>query len=32
VVSGVKDGDFRSATYSAMGRISKADYYDGEEK
>jgi uncharacterized cupin superfamily protein len=32
VVAGVKDGDFRSATYSGMGRMEKADYYDGEDQ
>jgi uncharacterized cupin superfamily protein len=32
VMAGVKNGDFRSASYSGMGRMEKADYYDGEEK
>ena len=32
VMAGVKDGDFRSATYSGMGRMEKADYYDGEDQ
>jgi len=32
VMAGVKSGDFRSATYSGMGRMTKADYYDGEDK
>jgi uncharacterized cupin superfamily protein len=31
IVAGVKDGDFRSASYSGMGRMAKADYYDGED-
>jgi len=32
VMAGMKNGDFRSATYSGMGRMAKADYYDGEDK
>jgi uncharacterized cupin superfamily protein len=32
VMAGVKNGDFRTASYSGMGRVEKADYYDGEEK
>jgi len=32
VMAGIKNGDFRSATYSGMGRIATADYYDGEDK
>jgi uncharacterized cupin superfamily protein len=32
VMAGVKNGDFRSATYAGMGRIEKADYFDGEDK
>ena len=30
--AGVKNGDFKTATYVGMGRVEKADYYDGEEK
>jgi uncharacterized cupin superfamily protein len=30
--AGVKNGDFKSATYVAMGRLDPADYFDGEEK
>jgi hypothetical protein len=32
VMAGVKNGDFRSATYSGMGRMEKADYFDGEDQ
>jgi uncharacterized cupin superfamily protein len=32
VMAGVKNGDFRTASYTGMGRMDKADYYDGEEK
>jgi hypothetical protein len=28
----VKDGDLKSATYKAMGRVTPADYFDGEDK
>jgi uncharacterized cupin superfamily protein len=31
VMAGVKNGDFRSATYAGVGRIEKADYFDGED-
>ena len=31
VMAGVKDGDFRSASYAGMGRLTKADYFDGED-
>ena len=31
VVAGVKNADFKTATYAGIGRIAKADYYDGEE-
>jgi uncharacterized cupin superfamily protein len=30
VVAGVKDGDFTTASYRAMGRVQPADYFDGE--
>ena len=31
VMAGVKNGDFRTASYSGVGRMAKADYYDGED-
>jgi uncharacterized cupin superfamily protein len=31
VMAGVKNGDFRTASYAGMGRMAKADYYDGED-
>ena len=30
VMAGVKNGDFMSATYRGMGRMTAADYWDGE--
>ena len=30
VTAGVKDGDFRTATYRGMGRMQPADYFDSE--
>ena len=30
VMAGIKDGDFRTATYRGMGRMQPADYFDGE--
>ena len=30
VVAGVKGGDFMSASYRGLGRLAKADYWDGE--
>jgi len=32
MAAGVKDGDLKSATYKAMGRVTPADYFDGEDK
>jgi uncharacterized cupin superfamily protein len=32
VMAGVKNGDFRTASYAGLGRMAKADYYDGEDK
>ena len=32
MAAGVKDGDLSSATYKAMGRVTPADYFDGEHK
>jgi uncharacterized cupin superfamily protein len=31
ITAGVKGGDFKTATYLGIGRLHKADYYDGEE-
>jgi uncharacterized cupin superfamily protein len=31
VAAGVKNADFKTATYAGMGRIAPADYYDGED-
>lgn len=31
VTAGMKGGDFKTATFLGMGRIQKADYYDGED-
>ena len=30
VAAGIKDADFRTATYARVGRLEAADYYDGE--
>jgi len=30
VAAGIKNGDFKTATYKALGRIKPADYFDGE--
>lgn len=32
MAAGIKNADFRTATYKALGRISPADYYDGEKE
>jgi uncharacterized cupin superfamily protein len=32
MAAGVKDGDLKTATYQAMGRVTPADYFDGEDK
>jgi len=32
VTAGVKNADFKTATFLGMGRLQKVDYYDGEEK
>jgi uncharacterized cupin superfamily protein len=32
MAAGVKDGNLKSASYKAMGRIAPADYFDGEDK
>ncbi len=31
VGAGIKNADFRTATYAGMGRMQKADYWDGED-
>jgi uncharacterized cupin superfamily protein len=31
VAAGIKNADFKTATYAGMGRIARADYYDGED-
>jgi hypothetical protein len=31
VAAGVKNADFKTATYVFLGRIAPADYYDGED-
>jgi uncharacterized cupin superfamily protein len=30
--AGIKNGDFKTASYAAIGRLTPADYFDGEEK
>ena len=32
VTAGVKNADFKTATFLGLGRLEKADYYDGEDK
>jgi uncharacterized cupin superfamily protein len=32
IAAGIKNADFKTATYVGMGRIAPADYYDGEDK
>lgn len=32
MAAGVKDGDLSSASYKALGRVTPADYFDGEDK
>jgi len=31
VAAGVKNGDFKTATYAGVGRLQRADYFDGED-
>jgi uncharacterized cupin superfamily protein len=31
VAAGIKNADFRTATYAGVGRFTPADYYDGED-
>jgi len=32
VAAGIKNGDFKTATYAGVGRLQRADYFDGEDK
>jgi hypothetical protein len=32
MAAGIKNADYRTATYASVGRVQKADYFDGEEK
>ena len=32
VAAGIKNADFKTATYAKVGRMQPADYYDGEDK
>jgi uncharacterized cupin superfamily protein len=32
VAAGIKNGDFKTATYAGVGRLLRADYFDGEDK
>jgi hypothetical protein len=32
MAAGIKNADFKTATYVGLGRIQSADYYDGEDK
>ena len=31
VAAGIKNADFKTATYAGVGRLAPADYYDGED-
>jgi uncharacterized cupin superfamily protein len=31
MAAGIRNADFRTATYAGVGRLDKADYWDGEE-
>ena len=31
LAAGVKDADFKTATYSTVGRVTPTDYFDGED-
>ena len=31
IAAGVKNADFKTATYVGLGRLAKTDYYDGED-
>ena len=32
MAAGIKNADFKTATYSSVGRVTPAGYFDGEEK
>ncbi len=32
VAAGIKNADFKTATYTGLGRLQRADYFDGEDK
>ena len=32
VAAGIKNADFKTATYAGVGRMQPADYFDGEDK
>jgi uncharacterized cupin superfamily protein len=32
VAAGIKNGDFKTATYAGVGRLQRADYFDGEDR
>jgi hypothetical protein len=32
MAAGVKNADFKTATYAGIGRVQAADYYDGEDR
>jgi uncharacterized cupin superfamily protein len=32
VAAGIKNADFKTATYAGVGRLQRADYFDGEDK
>ena len=31
VAAGIKNGDLKTATYKALGRVQPADYFEGEK-
>jgi uncharacterized cupin superfamily protein len=31
VAAGIKNADFKTATYTGLGRLQRADYFDGED-
>jgi hypothetical protein len=31
VAAGIKGGDFKTATFAGVGRLARADYWDGED-
>ena len=32
VAAGVKNADYKTATYAGVGRMQPTDYYDGEDR